>query len=56
MEVTAGWYMTLAAVLFLIGSGGMLIRRNALMMFMSIELMLNSVNRWLALRAATSPS
>ena len=44
MEVTAGWYMALAAVLFLIGSGGMLIRRNALMMFMSIELMLNSVN------------
>lgn len=44
MEVTAGWYMTLAAVLFLIGAGGMLIRRNALMMFMSIELMLNAVN------------
>ncbi|MDF1596745.1 MAG: NADH-quinone oxidoreductase subunit NuoK [Acidimicrobiia bacterium] len=44
MEVTAGWYMSLAALLFIIGAGGMLIRRNALMMFMSIELMLNSVN------------
>ena len=44
MEVTAAWYMSLAAVLFLIGASGMLIRRNALMMFMSIELMLNSVN------------
>mgnify|MGYP001811863194 FL=1 len=44
MEVTASWYLTLAAVLFLIGAGGMLIRRNALMMFMSIELILKSVN------------
>ena len=42
--VTAGWYMTLAAVLFSIGAAGMLLRRNALIMFMSIELMLNAVN------------
>jgi NADH-quinone oxidoreductase subunit K len=42
--VTAGWYLTLAAVLFLIGMVGILIRRNALIMFMCIELMLNAVN------------
>jgi len=44
MTVTAGWYMALAAVLFVIGGAGLLLRRNALIMFMSIELMLNSVN------------
>ena len=42
--VTPGWYMTLAAILFGIGALGMLIRRNALVMFMCIELMLNAVN------------
>jgi NADH-quinone oxidoreductase subunit K len=36
--------MLLAAGLFSIGVAGVLIRRNALVMFMSIELMLNSVN------------
>lgn len=44
MIVTPGWYLTLAAVLFLIGMVGILIRRNALIMFMCIELMLNAVN------------
>ncbi len=44
MDLTAGWYLTLGAVLFVIGAGGMLLRRNALVMFMSIELMLNAVN------------
>jgi NADH-quinone oxidoreductase subunit K len=44
MTVTVGWYMALAAVLFSIGGAGVLLRRNALVMFMSIELMLNSVN------------
>ena len=44
LVVTAGWYMTLAAALFSIGAAGMLLRRNALIMFMSIELMLNAVN------------
>ena len=42
--VTITWYLLLAAALFSIGVGGVLIRRNALVMFMSIELMLNSVN------------
>ncbi len=42
--VTPGWYMTLAAILFVLGMTGVLIRRNALMMFMCVELMLNAVN------------
>ena len=44
MTVTVTWYLVLAAALFSIGVGGVLVRRNALVMFMSIELMLNSVN------------
>jgi NADH-quinone oxidoreductase subunit K len=36
--------MALAAILFGMGAIGLLLRRNALIMFMSIELMLNSVN------------
>jgi len=42
--VAPGWYMALAAALFLVGALGLLIRRNALVMFMCIELMLNAVN------------
>jgi len=44
VTVTVGWYMALAAGLFTIGAAGLLLRRNALVMFMSIELMLNAVN------------
>ena len=44
LVVTPGWYMTLAAILFGIGALGILVRRNALVMFMCIELMLNAVN------------
>ncbi len=44
MTVTVDWYLILAAVLFVIGAAGLLIRRNAIIMFMSIELMLNAVN------------
>jgi NADH-quinone oxidoreductase subunit K len=36
--------MTVAAILFTIGTYGVLTRRNAIVIFMSIELMLNSVN------------
>jgi NADH-quinone oxidoreductase subunit K len=36
--------MALASMLFVIGSAGILLRRNALVMFMSVELMLNAVN------------
>lgn len=42
--VDPGWYMALAGALFLIGAVGLLLRRNALVMFMCIELMLNAVN------------
>ena len=44
IEVSTDWYLTLAAILFSIGFLGMMIRKNALIMFMCIELMLNSVN------------
>ena len=44
LEVTTDWYLTLAAMLFAIGFMGMMIRKNALIMFMCIELMLNAVN------------
>ncbi|HSM02242.1 MAG TPA: NADH-quinone oxidoreductase subunit NuoK [Acidimicrobiia bacterium] len=44
MTVTPGWYIALAAALFVIGAAGILLRRNALIMFMSVELMLNAVN------------
>jgi NADH-quinone oxidoreductase subunit K len=42
--VDPSWYLTLAALLFVIGMAGVMTRRNALIMFMSIELMLNAVN------------
>ncbi|NNN12074.1 MAG: NADH-quinone oxidoreductase subunit NuoK [Acidimicrobiaceae bacterium] len=38
------WYLTLAAVIFTMGALGLLVRRNVLVMFMCIELMLNAVN------------
>ncbi len=44
MTVTITWYLLLAAALFSMGAAGVMMRRNALVMFMSIELMLNSVN------------
>ena len=37
-------YLTLGAILFFLGVTGVIFRRNALVMFMSIELMLTSVN------------
>ncbi|MFN8627136.1 MAG: NADH-quinone oxidoreductase subunit NuoK [Candidatus Binatia bacterium] len=39
-----GWYLILGAVLFTIGTLGVLIRRNVIVIFLSIELMLNAVN------------
>ena len=38
------WYLALSAVLFSIGVLGVLLRRNAIIVFLSIELMLNAVN------------
>ena len=44
MTVGAGAYLTVAALLFSIGAVGLLVRRNVLVMFMCVELMLNAVN------------
>ncbi len=41
---TNTWYLLVAAVLFGIGTLGVMVRRNPLVMFMCIELMLNAVN------------
>jgi NADH-quinone oxidoreductase subunit K len=41
---TTSWYLVLAAFLFVVGMVGVMIRRNPLVMFMCIELMLNAVN------------
>ena len=38
------YYLLLAALLFTIGALGVLLRRNAILVFMGVELMLNSVN------------
>ena len=42
-EVTPAWYLVLASILFAIGAVGLLVRRNPLVMFMCVELMLNAV-------------
>ena len=44
MSVDGSWYLVVAALLYSIGLVGLLIRRNTLVMFMCIELMLNAVN------------
>ena len=44
MTVPGADYLILAALLFTIGAVGLLIRRNVLVMFMCVELMLNAVN------------
>ncbi|MCY3905309.1 MAG: NADH-quinone oxidoreductase subunit NuoK [Caldilineaceae bacterium] len=38
------YYLILAALIFTVGATGVLLRRNALIIFMCIEMMLNSVN------------
>lgn len=44
MDVTIHHYLYLSAILFFIGVFGVLFRRNLIVIFMSIELMLNAVN------------
>jgi NADH-quinone oxidoreductase subunit K len=44
VTVPADWYLIVAGLLFTIGAVGVLIRRNVLVMFMCVELMLNAVN------------
>jgi NADH-quinone oxidoreductase subunit K len=42
--IPAGYYLLLAAALFSIGVVGVLVRRNMIVIFMCVELMLNAVN------------
>jgi len=42
--MTPSYYLVLSAALFSIGATGVLIRRNAIVVFMCVELMLNAVN------------
>lgn len=42
--IPLSWYLILSAILFIIGVAGVLLRRNILIILMSIELILNSVN------------
>ena len=42
--VPTGYYAALSAVIFLIGAIGVLTRRSAILIFLSIELMLNAAN------------
>jgi NADH-quinone oxidoreductase subunit K len=44
MNVSPSLYLALGAVIFSLGAVGLLIRRNPLVMFMCVELMLNAVN------------
>lgn len=42
--VTINWYVALSGILFTIGALGVLLRRNAIIVFMSVEMMLNAAN------------
>jgi NADH:ubiquinone oxidoreductase subunit K len=42
--ISAEWYLALSAILFTIGVIGVLTRKNAIVMFMCVEMMLNAVN------------
>ena len=39
-----GWYLTVSAIIFCIGAGGVLVRRNPLVILLCLELMLNGAN------------
>lgn len=43
-RVAGEWYLAVAAILFTLGAAGLLIKRNVIVMFMCLELMLNAVN------------
>ncbi|WP_022851201.1 NADH-quinone oxidoreductase subunit NuoK [Limisalsivibrio acetivorans] len=44
MELTLAHYLVLSAIIFTIGMFGVMVRKNLIVMFMSLELMLNAVN------------
>jgi len=43
-QIDASWFLLLSAVLFVLGAVGVLVRRNPLVILISIELMLNAAN------------
>ncbi|HEV2148240.1 MAG TPA: NADH-quinone oxidoreductase subunit NuoK [Longimicrobiaceae bacterium] len=43
-EIPLSWTLALSAILFSVGTFGVVIRRNAIILFMCVELMLNAVN------------
>jgi NADH-quinone oxidoreductase subunit K len=53
-QVPPNWYVLLCSVLFAIGVMGVMLRRNIIIIFMCIELMLNSVNLLLSAFSAYS--
>jgi NADH-quinone oxidoreductase subunit K len=42
--LTIAWYLAVSAVIFAIGAGGVLVRRNPLVVLLCLELMLNAAN------------
>jgi NADH-quinone oxidoreductase subunit K len=42
--VAIGWYLAVSAIIFCIGAGGVLTRRNPLVLLLCLELMLNAAN------------
>jgi NADH-quinone oxidoreductase subunit K len=44
LDISLSHYLVLSAILFVTGMAGVLLRRNAIVLLMSIELMLNAVN------------
>lgn len=44
LSVPLSWYLVLSAILFVIGTTGVLLRRNLIVMFMCVEIMLSAVN------------
>ena len=43
-QLDASWFLLLSAILFVLGAAGVLVRRNPLVILISIELMLNAAN------------
>ena len=43
-DIPLSWSLGLSSILFAIGVGGVIVRRNAIVLFMCVELMLNAVN------------
>ena len=42
--MSLAWYLSVSAVIFALGAGGVLVRRNPLVILLCLELMLNAVN------------